>query len=228
MIGGKGRWFAVYGVVIAIALLLFFRLPTAFLPDEDQGLMLVQVQTAPGATLERTQKVLDDVSDYLRTTEHSIVDATFEIGGFNFAGRGQNSGLVFIKLKNWDSRKSASDKVNALMTRISGRFALYKNAVIIPINPPPVPELGTAAGFDFELEDVGGLGHDALMAARNQVIVEGNKNPNLTLVHPNGLDDQPEYKVNVDRGKGQRPGRLSLKSGDRQNLLDCLSLALCQ
>ncbi len=206
VIGRKGRWFAVYGVVIALALLLFFRLPTAFLPDEDQGLMLVQVQTAPGTTLQRTQKVLDDVSDYLRTTEHSIVDATFEIGGFNFAGRGQNSGLVFIKLKNWDNRKSASDKVDALMTRISGRFALYKNAVIIPINPPPVPELGTAAGFDFELEDVGGLGHDALMAARNQVIVEGNKNPNLTLVHPNGLDDQPEYKVTVDREKASALG----------------------
>ncbi|HEU0095183.1 MAG TPA: efflux RND transporter permease subunit, partial [Rhizomicrobium sp.] len=214
VIGRPRRWLAVYGAVIALALLLFIRLPTAFLPDEDQGLMLVQVQTAPGTTLQRTGRVLDDLSTYLRKDEAAAVDATFEITGFNFAGRGQNSGLVFIRLKDWGERKATAEKVDALMGRISAHFAPYKDAVIIPINPPPIPELGTAAGFDFELEDVGGLGHDALMASRNRLISEANKNPNLGLVHPNGLDDQPQYKVVVDREKASALG-ISLTAIDQ-------------
>ncbi len=200
------RWLLLYALMFLVIGFLFMRLPTSFLPDEDQGSMLIQVQTPPGATLERTQKVLDDVSDYLLKTEKEVVDSTFEIVGFNFAGRGQNSGLVFVRLKDWDERAAAKDKVQALIGRISGHFSTYKNAVIIPINPPPIPELGTASGFDFELEDRGGLGHDALMAARNQLLIEAAKNPLLTRVRPNGLDDQPQFSVDIDREKASALG----------------------
>ncbi|HWK62052.1 MAG TPA: efflux RND transporter permease subunit [Eoetvoesiella sp.] len=200
------RWLLLYALMFLVIGFLFMRLPTSFLPDEDQGSMLIQVQTPPGATLERTQKVLDDVSDYLLNTEKEVVDSTFEIVGFNFAGRGQNSGLVFVRLKDWDERAAAKDKVQALIGRIFAHFSTYKNAVIIPINPPPIPELGTASGFDFELEDRGGLGHDALMAARNQLLAEAAQSPVLTRVRPNGLDDQPQFSVQIDREKASALG----------------------
>lgn len=200
------RWLLLYALMFLVIGFLFMRLPTSFLPDEDQGSMLIQVQTPPGATLERTQKVLDDVSDYLLNTEKEVVESTFEIAGFNFAGRGQNSGLVFVRLKDWEERKAAKDKVQALIGRLFAHFSTYKNAVIIPINPPPIPELGTASGFDFELEDRGGLGHDALMAARNQLLAEAAKSPVLTRVRPNGLDDQPQFSVQIDREKASALG----------------------
>jgi multidrug efflux pump len=200
------RWLFVYVAVTVLAVVLFVRLPTSFLPDEDQGSMLIQVQTPPGTTLERTDKVLDDVNTYLQTKEGRNVDATFEIAGFNFAGRGQNAGLIFVRLRDWDQRKAAANKVDAIIGRVYAHFASYKGAVVFPLNPPPIPELGTASGFDFELEDVGGLGHDKLMAARNLLVATANRNPNLTLVRPNGLDDQPEYQVNIDREKASALG----------------------
>ena len=199
-------WLLLYVLLIAIVGLLFARLPTSFLPDEDQGIMIIQVQTPPGATLERTQKALEDVSHYLRDTESAIVQSTFEVAGFNFAGRGQNSGLLFVRLKDWSQRTAAKDKVQALVRRVFAQFAAYKNAVVIPINPPPIPELGTASGFDFELEDRGGLGHNALMAARNQLLADAAKNPNLALVRANGLDDQPQFGVDIDREKASALG----------------------
>ncbi|UHL65998.1 efflux RND transporter permease subunit [Paralcaligenes sp. KSB-10] len=200
------RWLLLYGLMFVVIGFLFMRLPTSFLPDEDQGDLLIQVQTPPGATLERTQTALDDVSHYLLDTEKAVVESTFEIAGFNFAGRGQNSGLVFVRLKDWEERAAAKDKVQALVGRLFEHFSSYKNAVIIPINPPPIPELGTASGFDFELEDRGGLGHDALMAARNKLLAEAAKNPLLTRVRPNGLDDQPQFSVNIDREKASALG----------------------
>ncbi|MBU6491450.1 MAG: efflux RND transporter permease subunit [Burkholderiales bacterium] len=202
----SGRWLLLYLLLIGAVALLFVRMPTSFLPNEDQGTMFIQVQTPPGTTQQRTEQALDDVSHYLLNQERDVVQSTFEVAGFNFAGRGQNSGLVFVRLKDWSLRTADKDKMQALIGRIFAHFSSYKNAVVIPINPPPIPSLGTASGFDFELEDRAGLGHAALMAARNELLRTAAKDPDLALVRANGLDDQPDFKVHIDRVKASALG----------------------
>ena len=202
----SGRWLLIYGAVIAAVGLLFVRLPTGFLPDEDQGIAYIQVQTPPGATQGRTQIVLDDVSNYLLHEEAAAVDATLEVTGLNFAGRGQTQGLIFVRFKDWSARTRADLKAQAVLARTAQHFASYQDAVIVPINPPSIPALGTASGFDFELEDRGGLGHVKLMQARDQLIAMARKDPNLALVRPNGLSDNPTYKIDIDREKASALG----------------------
>jgi multidrug efflux pump len=206
VIARSSRWLFIYAAVIAAVALLFLRMPTSFLPDEDQGTFFVQVQTPAGTTQGHTQAVLDDVANYLLEEEDKTVEGAFEVTGFNFAGRGQNSGLLFVRLKDWDLRKSSDLKIQALIKRMSQRYAGYKEANIIPINPPPIPELGTASGFDFELEDQAGLGHEALMQARNDLIKAARADPELTLVRANGLDDTPQFHVEIDREKASSLG----------------------
>ena len=202
----SGRWFIIYAAIIVVVGLLFVRLPTSFLPDEDQGVMFVQVQTPPGATQQRTQQVLNEVANYLLKDESDVVESTFAVNGFSFAGRGQNSGLVFVRLKDWSKRGAANLKVQALQARAFKRFSQIKDASIFPINPPPIPELGTASGFDFELQDRGGLGHDKLMAARNQLLAMAAKDPDLAQVRPNGLSDTPQFHVQIDKEKASALG----------------------
>ena len=197
----SGRWLIIYLVVIVAVGLLFARLPKSFLPDEDQGTMFVLVQTPAGSTQETTARTLATVSDYLLKDEKSIVESVFTVNGFSFAGRGQNSGLVFVRMKDYSQRQHADQKVQALVGRMFMHFAPYKDALIFPVNPPSIPELGTASGFDFELQDRGGLGHDALMAARNQLLGMAAKDPVLAQVRPNGLNDTPQFKVDIDREK---------------------------
>ena len=202
----SGRWLIIYLAVIVAVGLLFVRLPTSFLPDEDQGTMFVLVQAPAGSTQERTARVLEDVQNYLLHDEKDIVQAVFTVNGFSFAGRGQNSGLVFVRMKDYSQRRAANQKVQALVQRMFAHFASYKDAMIIPVNPPSIPELGTASGFDFELQDRAGLGHDKLMAARNQLLGMAAKDPSLALVRPNGLNDTPQFKINIDREKAQALG----------------------
>jgi multidrug efflux pump len=197
----SGRWLIIYLAVVAAVAVLFVKLPKSFLPDEDQGTMFVLVRTPAGATQETTAHTLKDISDYLLNDEKSIVDAVFTVDGFSFAGRGQNSGLVFIRLKDYAARQRSDQKTQALIGRLGARFAPYKKALIVPVNPPSIPELGTASGFDFELEDRGDVGHDVLMAARNQLLDIAAKDPALARVRPNGLNDTPQFKVDIDREK---------------------------
>ncbi len=185
---------------------MFVRLPTSFLPDEDQGFVFVLVQGPPGSTIGRTAGVLDDVREYLHTDEAKMVDSVFQISGFNFAGRGQNQGLLFVRFKDWDERKDPSLSVQALMGRISARFATYGAAAIIPVNPPPIRELGTAAGFDFELQDRGGIGHRKLIEARDRLLGLARQDPTLAFVRPNGLDDNPTFTIQIDREKASALG----------------------
>jgi len=201
-----GRFLAVYAAVIVAVGLLFVRLPSSFLPAEDQGFMFVQVQTPPGATQGFTGTVLDEVADYLRKDEARVVEAVFTVNGNNFAGRGQNQGMLFVRFKDWSQRQAKSLRVNGLIGRIFQRFASYKDASIIPINIPPIRELGTASGFDFELEDRGGIGHDGLLQARNQLLALARKDSQLALVRPNGIEDQPTFKVDIDREKATALG----------------------
>ncbi|MEJ2767124.1 efflux RND transporter permease subunit [Mycetohabitans sp. B46] len=202
----SGRWLIIYLAVIAAVGLLFMRLPTSFLPDEDQGTMFVLVQAPTGSTQERTAKVLQDVQHYLLQDEKDVVESVFTVNGFSFAGRGQNAGLVFVRMKDYSQRHAPNQKVQALVQRMFGHFASYKDAMVIPVNPPSIPELGTASGFDFELQDRGGLGHEKLMEARNQLLGMAAKDPTLALVRPNGLNDTPQFKINIDREKAQALG----------------------
>ena len=200
-IARSGRFLLIYAALVVAVGWFFVRLPTSFLPSEDQGFMFIQVQTPPGATQGFTGIVLDDVSNYLVQDEARVVDSVFQVNGFNFAGRGQNQGLLFVRFKDWGERQAKPLKVDALVGRVAQRFASYKDAVIIPINIPPIRELGTASGFDFELEDRGGVGHAGLLQARDQLLALARQDPGLALVRPNGVNDQPTFKVAIDREK---------------------------
>jgi multidrug efflux pump len=196
-----GRWLIVYGAVAAAVGLLFLRIPTSFLPDEDQGVAYVMVQTPPGATQARTQQALDAVADYLVHQEGAAVESVFEITGFNFAGRGQTQGFAFVRLKDWSVRQRPELKQQAVLARTAQHFASYQDALIVPISPPAIPGLGTASGFDLELQDRGGVGHAQLMQARDQLIAMARQDPDLALVRANGLSDNPTYSINIDREK---------------------------
>jgi len=206
-----GRTLLVYGLILVAMGVLFARLPTAFLPDEDQGILFVQAQAPAGATRDRTQEVLNQVRTYFLETEKDNVDSVFTIAGFNFAGRGQNAGLAFVKLKDWSLRKGASSKAKAIAGRAMGALMGIKDAMVFTFAPPAVIELGNATGFDFQLQDLGGLGHAALMQARNQLLGMAAQNPALMAVRPNGLEDTPQYRVVVDREKALA---LGLSLGD--------------
>jgi multidrug efflux pump len=210
----SGRWLIIYMVVIFAVGLLFVKLPKSFLPDEDQGTMFVLVQTPSGSTQETTARALKDVSDYLLTTEKSIVESTFTVNGFSFAGRGQNAGLVFVRMKDYAQRQHSDQKVQALVGRLFMHFSTYKNATVYPVNPPSIPELGTAAGFDFQLQDRAGIGHAKLMEARNMLLGLAAKDPTLAQVRPNGLNDTPQFKVTIDHEKASALG-VSLSTIDQ-------------
>lgn len=206
VIARSGRWLLIYGALLAMAAVIFVRLPTSFLPDEDQGFVFALVQGPPGATQGRIAVALDDLSNYLLHDEARMVDAVFQVNGSNFAGHGQNQGMVFVHFRDWAQRTGADLSVQALVKRVSARFASYGNAVIIPVNPPPIRELGTASGFDFELEDRGGIGHDRLVQARDELLALARKEPAIAFVRANGLDDNPTFRIDVDREKASALG----------------------
>ncbi len=196
-----GRALVVYAAIIGAVALLFVQLPTSFLPEEDQGILFGFIQTPPGSTQQRTQLVLDEVTDYFLKDESQSVESVFAINGFSFAGRGQNTGIVFVKLKDWKERTAANLKVQALVGRAFARFSKIKDAMVFPVNPPSIMELGTASGFDLQLQDRAGLGHDALIQARNQLLGLAAQSHTVSQVRPNGMDDMPEFHVNIDREK---------------------------
>ncbi|KAF3999893.1 efflux RND transporter permease subunit [Glaciimonas immobilis] len=202
----SGRWLIIYAVIMVAVGILFVKMPKSFLPNEDQGTMFVLVQTPTGSTQERTAKVIADVTHYLLTDEKSVVNATFSLNGFSFAARGQNSGLIFVQMKDYKDRQAADQKVQALVTRMFKHYSTYKDATIIPVSPPSIPELGTASGFDMQLVDQAGVGHAKLMEARDILLGMAAKDPTLALVRPNGLSDTPQFKVNIDREKANALG----------------------
>jgi multidrug efflux pump len=200
------RMLAIYAAVIGAVALLYARLPTSFLPDEDAGILYGQVQTPPGASKERTWAALDAAQDYFLNKESDIVDGVLTVVGFNFAGTGQNSGLVFVKLKDWSERKKAAQSVQALATRATRYFSTVRDAMILAIAPPAVMELGNATGFDMMLQNRGGLSHEQFLAARNQLLGDAGKNPAVVAVRPNGVEDAPQVKIEIDREKASALG----------------------
>ncbi|ELY5828042.1 multidrug efflux RND transporter permease subunit AcrB [Cronobacter turicensis] len=202
-----GRYLLLYLLIVVAMAFLFIRLPSSFLPEEDQGVFLTMAQLPAGATQERTQKVLDEVTDYYLTQEKANVNSVFTVNGFGFSGRGQNTGLAFVSLKNWDERSGAENKVPAITGRAMARFSQIKDAMVFAFNLPAIVELGTATGFDFELIDQGNLGHDKLTQARNQLLGEAAQHPDLlSQVRPNGLEDTPQFKIDIDQEKAQALG----------------------
>jgi len=198
----KRRYMAVYLLIVAALGFMFQRMPTAYLPDEDQGFMYSQVVLPAGSTREQTEKVLNQVRDHYLVDEKEAVKSCFTIAGSGFSGAGQNVGLAFIMLKDWNQRRRADLKVNALVERAMAKFSKFRNALAYAFAPPAVRELGQAGGFDFQLQDRGGLGHEKLMAARNQLLAMAAKDPRLTRVRPNGLEDVPQYRIDLDLDKG--------------------------
>ncbi|MGL4726388.1 MAG: multidrug efflux RND transporter permease subunit AcrB [Scandinavium sp.] len=202
-----GRYLLLYIIIVVGMAYLFVRLPSSFLPDEDQGVFLSMAQLPAGATQERTQKVLDEMTNYYLTKEKDNVESVFAVNGFGFAGRGQNTGIAFVSLKDWSERPGEENKVGAITGRAMGYFSQIKDAMVFAFNLPAIVELGTATGFDFQLIDQAGLGHEKLTQARNQLFGEIAKHPDvLTQVRPNGLEDTPQFKIDVDQEKAQALG----------------------
>ena len=193
----KVPYFLAYVLIVVGMVFLFTRIPTSFLPEEDQGVLFAQVQTPAGTTAERTQQVVDRMREYLLSEESGAVSSVFTVNGFNFAGRGQSSGLAFIMLKPWGER-DAQNSVFALAARAQKEFSSYRDAMVFAFAPPAVMELGNATGFDVYLQDRSGIGHEKLMAARNQFLGMAAQSKVLAGVRPNGLNDEPQYKLLID------------------------------
>jgi HAE1 family hydrophobic/amphiphilic exporter-1 len=194
----KLQYFVVYLVITAAVGIIFLRLPTSYLPNEDQGVMFVQVMLPAGSTLEQTKQVLDQVRSHFLVDEKEAVASCFTVAGRGFSGSGQNTGLAFVMLKKWHLRPGANLKVDALAGRAMMKFSQIRNAMVFAFPPPAVLELGRAGGFDFQLQDRGGLGHEALMAARNQMLGMAAQDPRLMRVRPSGLEDVTQYRIDVD------------------------------
>ncbi|AWH29581.1 efflux RND transporter permease subunit [Stenotrophomonas sp. YAU14A_MKIMI4_1] len=191
------------GLVLAMGV-LFVRLPSSFLPNEDQGTLVVLVQTPPGATLSRTEEALAFVEDYFLEKD-KVVESMFTVAGYNYAGMGQNSGLAFLRLKDW-SERSASDSAEAIVARASEALAAHGDASMHVLSPPPVPGLGTVSGFSFFLKDDAGQGHEALAEARDQLLADSAKSPKLARMRANGMDDMPTLKIKVDAARAHAQG----------------------
>lgn len=201
-----GRFGLIYVVLIGGMVFLFTKLPTSFLPSEDQGVFLSMVQLPTGATQERTQAVLDKVLNYYLIQEKENVSTAFTVAGFSFAGTGQNMGLLFVQLKDWNERKGPGQDVNAIIGRAMGYFSTIKEAQVYAFNLPAIMGLGSSTGFDFYLQDRGGIGHEKLLEARNQLLGMAAQNPDLTRVRPNGMEDTPQYNVDIDFEKAMALG----------------------
>lgn len=193
-----GRSIFTYLGILALMGFLFLRLPTAFIPEEDQGVFLTMVQLPAGASLERTREVQREILEYYMEEEAENIHAAFAVSGFSFAGMAQNMGMVFAQLKDWSVRPRDDQYVDSIVDRATQRFAGIKEAMVFAFNLPAVPALGTATGFDFFLQDRAGHGHAKLTEARNQFLALAMQNPNLVRVRPNGMDDVPEYHLDID------------------------------
>ena len=210
------RYLVLYGAIVAGMVFLFLRLPTAFLPDEDQGFIICQIQLPAGATMERTLKVIEQLEQHFQEKEQKTVEAVITVAGFSFAGRGQNMGLAFVRLKDWKLRQTPDLKAPAIAGRAMGAFSHIKDGLAFAFSPPAVVELGQANGFDFMMQDRGGIGHEKLMEARNQLLGMAMKNPKLIAVRPNGQDDSPQFKLDID---DVRAGALGVSLADINSVL---------
>ncbi|RZJ51293.1 MAG: multidrug efflux RND transporter permease subunit, partial [Acidovorax sp.] len=198
------RYLVIYGAILLVVGVVYTRIPTAFLPQEDQGNILVNVQLPPGATQERTLEAMKQVEGFM--LKQPEVQSMVGVLGFSFSGQGQNAGIAFVTLKDWDERKDAGQSASALAGRAFGALSTVRDAFIFPLSPPAIPELGTGSGFSFRLQDRSGMGHDALVNARNQMLGMAMQSKVLTGLRPDGLEDAPQLQIDIDRDKAQALG----------------------
>ena len=215
----KLPYLILYGLILCIMAWMFSRIPTAFLPEEDQGSFYAQVQTPSGSSTARTKEIVDQVRDYLLDEEGDIVESVFSVTGFNFAGRGQSSGMAFVTLKPWDERPGEVNSVFSLVDRAQQRFHTITDAMVFAFAPPAIRELGNASGFDMYLQDRAGVGHEVMNEARDQLLKMARENPKLSGVRANGLRDEPQYQLLID---DERARALGLSLSD---INDTLSIA---
>jgi multidrug efflux pump len=194
----------IYAAIVGALVFVYLQLPTSFLPAEDQGTMLVNVQLPPGATQQRTLNVMQQVEGFI--LKQPEVQSMVSVLGFSFSGQGQNAALAFVTLKDWTERKGPEHSAQALAGRAFGALMGIRDAFIFPLSPPPIPELGNASGFTFRLQDRGGNGHEALVAARNQLLGMAAQSKILTQVRPDGLEDAPQLQIDIDRDKASALG----------------------
>ncbi|NLZ79794.1 MAG: efflux RND transporter permease subunit [Gammaproteobacteria bacterium] len=206
MIRRKAPYLIMYTIIIAIMGWMFTQIPSSFLPDEDQGVMFVQVQTPEGSSAERTYDVISKMREHMLTEESDTVKTVFTIAGFNFAGRGQNSGMAFIGLKDWSERTQEHQSVFSLAQRAQMKFFSFRDAMVFAFAPPAVSELGNATGFNLFLQDQASVGHKVLSEARDQFVQQANQDPRLTQVRANGLNDEPQYQLIIDDEKARSMG----------------------
>ena len=206
MIRRRGRSLLVYALIVGGMIWLFGRIPTGFLPEEDQGILFAQAQLPPGSTSAQTLEVLKKMEQHFLVDEAENVEGMFGVVGFSFSGSGQNQAFAFVRLKDWDQRSRPDQKVKAIQGRAMGKFLQFKDAFAFAFAPPAVLELGTASGFDMRLTDNASLGHDALMNARNQLLGLAGADPRLRSVRPNGLDDNAQFKLDIDQEKAAALG----------------------
>ena len=195
----KGRSVTIYLAIVLIMGVLFVRMPTSFLPEEDQGILYVSAMLPPGSTQASTQEVIEKVEKFFLVDEKDNIDSVFAVTGFSFAGNGQNTAMVFVQLNDWSLRPRPEQSVAAVAGRAMGAFAQINEAMVFAFAPPAIMDLGNASGFDLQLQDQGGLGHDQLMAARNALLGMAAQSPLLTGVRPNGMDDTQQYRLEVDK-----------------------------
>jgi hydrophobe/amphiphile efflux-1 (HAE1) family protein len=216
VLGKALRYGVIYAVLVAGVGWMFMRLPSAYVPDEDQGSLLVMVMLPAGSPLEATDRVMDSVKDYFLQERKDAVKSCMTVAGYGMAGIGQNTGMAFVKLKDWDQRNRPELKVEEVAKKAMGKLMARKDAQVFVFAPPAVIELGTSTGFDLELQDRGGLGHDALMKARNQLLGLAAQSPAVKTVRPNSFDDLPQYDLHTD---DDRAGALGVSKADINDTL---------
>ncbi|MDO9489603.1 MAG: efflux RND transporter permease subunit, partial [Sphingomonadaceae bacterium] len=204
MIRRPARWMAIYAAILGAVVLMFSSIPTAFLPDEDQGYAIAVIQAPAGATQQRTLAVVERAEGFW--LEQPQVDKVVSVLGFSFFGSGQNAAMMFVNLKPWDERKGVENSAAALAGRAMGAFMQFKDAMVFALSPPSIPELGTASGFALRLQDRSGQGYPALLQARNQLLGMAAQEKALVGVRPEGLEDAPQVRVTVDRIKARALG----------------------
>jgi HAE1 family hydrophobic/amphiphilic exporter-1/multidrug efflux pump len=205
-IGGAKRSAVFYVAIVAVMAFVFWRLPTGFLPDEDTGAVFTLVAEPSGATLPRTDAALDYARQYFDSKESKNIEGVFTVGGFSFAGQGQNAGIAFLPLKPWDERKAGENSSKAIAGRATGALSQYRDALIISFIPPAALELGNATGFDLQLVDTGNIGHEKLTQARNMMLGMAMQDPRVTGIRPVSLEDAPQLSVDVDQDKARALG----------------------
>ena len=204
ILGRTGRFMIVFALIVGVVALMFMRLPSSFLPNEDQGFMIVNVQLPPGATQGRTLGVMEKMESYMLAQPE--VKAMVSVLGFSFSGSGQNAGLAFVTLKDWDEREGPEHSASGIAQRALAGLSGIRDAIVFPLSPPAIRELGNATGFNFRLQDRGGNGHDALVAARNQLLGLASQSKVLAGVRPDGLEDAPQLQIEIDRDRASALG----------------------